>query len=277
MGAHFNVEYPVIGFHDNKQRWVRSVGKFVADEKNGNYITGVMADITESKQDEIRKNDFIGMVSHELKTPLTSLNAIIQVTNAKLKTSDDQFLAGAMDKANTQVKRMTTMINGFLNISRLESGKILIEKSNFNIEELVSVITEEMKLSVTSHCFNLINCDPIAVFADRDKINSVISNLISNAVKYSPNDTTIEISCTVSKKEVRVSIKDEGIGIKPSDADKIFERYYRVKSSNTSHISGFGIGLYLSAEIIERHEGRIGLESEPGKGSTFYFTLPFGK
>ena len=169
------------------------------------------------------------------------------------------------------------MINGFLNISRLESGKILIEKSNFNIEALVEEITEEMQLSVTSHHISLSKCDPIAVYADRDKINSVISNLISNAVKYSANDTPIEITCTIKDNDVTVSVRDEGIGIKPSDAEKIFDRYYRVENSNTRHISGFGIGLYLSAEIIQRHGGRIWLESEPGKGSTFYFSLPLEK
>jgi signal transduction histidine kinase len=225
----------------------------------------------------MRKNDFIGMVSHELKTPLTSLNAIIQVANTKLQGSDDQFLAGAMTKANAQIKRMSTMINGFLNISRLESGKILIEKGHFDIEELVREITDETKLSVATHHINLVQCAPINVYADRDKINSVISNLISNAVKYSPQNTTILVSCSVAQNEITVSVKDEGIGIKPSDAERIFDRYYRVESSNTRHISGFGIGLYLSAEIIERHGGRIWLESEPGKGSTFYFSLPLVK
>lgn len=273
-GAHFNVEYPVIGFHDGKLRWVRSVGKFVADAKNGNYITGVMADITEQKMDDIRKNDFIGMVSHELKTPLTSLSAIVQVANAKLKNSDDQFLAEAMSKANDQVKRMSTMINGFLNISRLESGKILIEKEHFDIETLVQEIADEMKIAVTTHTISLSLCKSVEIYADREKINSVISNLVSNAVKYSPKHTVIQIACKAGQNEITVSVKDAGIGIKPGDADKIFDRYYRVENNNTRHISGFGIGLYLSAEIINRHGGKIWLESEPGKGSTFYFSLP---
>jgi PAS domain S-box-containing protein len=272
-GTRFDMEYPIIAYHDGKIRWVRGIGEMLhSDGKD--YFTGVLHEITEKKQDELRKNDFIGMVSHELKTPLTSLNAIIQVVNAKLKTSDDQFLAGAMTKANTQVKRMSTMINGFLNISRLESGKVLIEKSNFNIEDLVREVTEEMKLSVTTHQIDLIQCAPINIYADRDKINSVISNLISNAVKYSPKDTTIRIACEARENKVTVSVRDEGIGINSSDAAKIFDRYYRVESSNTRHISGFGIGLYLSAEIVGRHGGKIWLESEPGKGSTFYFTLP---
>jgi PAS domain S-box-containing protein len=272
-GERFDMEYPVIGYHTGNIRWVRGIG--VMQHYDGkDFFTGVLHDITERKQDEMRKNDFIGMVSHELKTPLTSLNAIIQVANAKLKTSDDQFLAGAMGKANTQVKRMSSMINGFLNVSRLESGKILIDKSQFDIEELVQEIAEEMSVTVTTHQINLELCRPQQIYADRDKINSVISNLISNAVKYSPKDTTVQISCAVNESEITISVKDEGVGISAADAAKIFDRYYRVESSNTKHISGFGIGLYLSAEIVERHGGKIWVESEPGKGSTFYFSLP---
>ena len=118
-------KYPVIGFHDGKLRWLRSIGT-VQQDSNGSdtFFTGIINDITEQKADEQRKNDFIGMVSHELKTPLTSLTAIVQVANAKLKNSEDQFLAGAMEKANQQVKRMSKMINGFLNVSRLESARL---------------------------------------------------------------------------------------------------------------------------------------------------------
>ena len=275
-GAHFNVEYPITGFHDKKQRWVRSVGKFVADKKNGNYITGVMADITEQKADEIRKNDFIGMVSHELKTPLTSLNAIVQVANAKLKDSEDVFLTGAMEKANIQVKKMSKMINGFLNISRLESGKLLIEKQSFALEDLLYELIEESILIANSHEVRFEQCNPVQIYADRDKIGSVISNLISNAIKYSQKGTVIEVKCEILNNVAQVSIQDEGIGIRPHDIEKLFERYYRVEENNAKHISGFGIGLYLSAEIIKRHNGHIWVESEINKGSTFYFNLPLG-
>jgi PAS domain S-box-containing protein len=272
-GAPYDTEYPVLGYHDGATRWVRGIGTLLHyDGKD--FFTGVLHDITERKEDEMRKNDFIGMVSHELKTPLTSLNAIIQVANVKLKDSEDRFLAGAMAKANAQVKRMSTMINGFLNISRLESGKILIEKSQFDIEELLREVADELKLTITSHTISMDMCQSAGVFADRDKINSVISNLIGNAVKYSAKDTTVRVSCTLNKNEIIVGVSDDGIGIKPSDAERIFDRYYRVESSNTRHISGFGIGLYLSAEIVQRHGGRIWLESEPDKGSTFYFSLP---
>lgn len=275
-GAHFNVEYPVIGFHDGKQRWVRSVGKFVPDEKNGNYITGVMADITEQKVDDIRKNDFIGMVSHELKTPLTSLTAIVQVLSAKFKNSEDTFVPGALEKANLQVKRMSNMINGFLNISRLESGKILIEKHMFDIDRLLLEMIAEAQMTVTTHHIELSGCSGVEVNADRDKISSVVSNLLSNAVKYSPKGKLITVKCETTPQEVIVSVKDEGMGIKPTDIDKVFDRYFRVETNHTQHISGFGIGLYLSAEIIQHHGGRIWVESESGQGSTFYFSLQRG-
>ncbi len=273
-GANFDVEYPVRGFRDDKLRWVRSVGKFVPDEKNGHYITGVMADITEQKTDDIRKNDFISMVSHELKTPLTSLSAIVQVANLKLKDSDDSFLAGAMGKADIQVRKMTNMINGFLNISRLESGKIVIHKQNFDLDQLIREMIEDANISASRHTITFVPGGSIVVNADRDKIGSVVSNLLSNAIKYSPEGKHIEVRCTAAQGEVVVSVKDEGIGIKSDDLDKIFDRYYRVETNYTRHISGFGIGLYLSAEIIKRHGGRVWAESGDGKGSTFYFSLP---
>jgi PAS domain S-box-containing protein len=237
-------------------------------------ISKIARDISERKQDEVRKNDFIGMVSHELKTPLTSLTAIVQMANQKLKNSEDPFLAGAMEKANTQVKRMSTMINGFLNISRLESGKIHIDKQRFNIDQLLREVVEETKLTVSSHEVLLSPCGELEIYADRDKISSVIFNLVSNAIKYSPKGKLVQLSCESKGNEVLVSVTDEGMGIKPADIAHVFDRYYRVQTNHTLHISGFGIGLYLSAEIIGRHDGKIWAESESGKGSTFFFTLP---
>jgi PAS domain S-box-containing protein len=274
-GGKFDMEYPIIGHNDGKIRWVRGIGTVQQDEKGVNrYFTGVLHEITEQKQDEIRKNDFIGMVSHELKTPLTSLTAIIQVADTKLKNSDDTFLAGAMAKAKVQVKRMSNMVNGFLNVSRLESAKLLIDKHEFNLDELIEDIVKETALTVSSHLIEFQPCNRIMVNADHDKIGSVITNLISNAVKYSPKGKTIEVKCEIIGDKAQVSVRDEGMGLKPKDKDKVFDRYFRVESNHTQHISGFGIGLYLSAEIIHRHDGEIWLESESGVGSTFYFSLP---
>lgn len=240
-------------------------------------LSKIARDITEKKQEEQRKNDFIGMVSHELRTPLTSLAAIIQVVQKKLGHDSDPFLINAMEKANHQARRMSALINGFLNVSRLEAGKLLIEKHPFNIGHLLKEILEEARLIVSTHTFSLEECDNITVNADRDKISSVISNLISNAVKYSPKGRLINIRCKLNDHMIVISVKDEGMGIKPEDLTHIFDRYYRVETNNTRHISGFGIGLYLSAEIIQRHGGDIWAESELDTGTTFYFSLPIEK
>ncbi|MGN7987122.1 PAS domain S-box protein [Pedobacter sp. 22226] len=270
-----DTEYPINNLITGEEKWVRATGRvFVDQHGNATEYSGLFIDITEQKLDELRKNDFIGMVSHELKTPLTAINGFVQVLQRKAKKDEDNYAIVALDKAHSQIRKMTTMINGFLNVSRLESGKLLIEKTDFSLDELLKETIEETYISQSSHQIILNPTCEVTIHADRDKIGNVISNLISNGLKYSDNGTRIEVTCKLRDTEVEIQIKDEGIGIKPDDIDKLFERYYRVKGNHT--ISGFGIGLYLSAEIIERHHGKIWAESEEGKGSVFHFTLPLG-
>ncbi|MBT2559575.1 PAS domain S-box protein [Pedobacter sp. ISL-68] len=270
-----DTEYPINNLINGQEKWVRATGRVFLDQQgNPTEYSGLFIDITEQKLDEIRKNDFIGMVSHELKTPLTAINGFVQVLQRKAKKDEDNYAIIALDKAHSQIRKMTAMINGFLNVSRLESGKLLIEKTNFSLDELLKETIEETYVSQSSHQIILNPTCEVNINADRNKIGNVLSNLISNGLKYSDNGTRIEITCKLHDTEVEIQIKDEGIGIKPEDIDKLFERYYRVQGNHT--ISGFGIGLYLSAEIIERHGGRIWAESEEGKGSVFHFTLPLG-
>ena len=138
--------------------------------------------------------------------------------------------------------------------------------------DLVKESEAETILLNATHTFFFHHVEPTMVNADRDKIGQVVNNLISNAVKYSRTGSTIQIACVTVDGRAQVSVKDEGMGISPEHVSQLFQRYYRVDNGN--HISGFGIGLYLSSEIIDRHEGKIWVESEPGKGSTFYFSLP---
>lgn len=269
----YDVSYPVIGFHDQKLRWLRAIGNLKAD-RSGEFssFTGVVMDISPLKKDEQRKNDFIAMVSHELKTPLTSLNGYIQILQRKVNGIGNEFINSSLVLAGKQVKKMTGMINGFLNVSRLESGKIVLSPSHFSLSTLVESAVEESRMIEDGKDIIFHGCDHLFIYADYDKISSVIANLLSNAVKYAPMSKQIEVKCELVDQMAQVSVRDYGIGIQAQDVDKLFERYYRVKSDH--HVSGFGIGLYLSAEIIARHNGRIWLDSEPGKGSTFYFSLP---
>jgi PAS domain S-box-containing protein len=277
-GSLRDLEYTINGFHDRKIRWIRAVGTAGHDKKgNIKYLTGVVFDISEQKEDEKRKNNFIGMVSHELKTPITTLSAYLQLLYGEASKMDDKFCMNAVTKAENQVYKMTAMINGFLNISRLESGKIVLNKHPFNLNELVADVIAESQQMIKTHKINFLPCKKITVNADKEKIESVIQNILSNALKYSKAGQTITVDCRKTGKWAEVSIQDEGIGIKEKDIAHIFDRYYRVESKATESISGFGIGLYLSAEIINRHDGKVWAESKLGKGSTFYFTLPLNK
>lgn len=274
-GANYDITYSQRRFNDGEVIWLHSLGKMSQDQDGEHTIfSGVVMEITEQKQDEQRKNDFIGMVSHELKTPLSSMKGYLQMLQGNANKSGDTFTANALDKANNQVRKMTSMINGFLNVSRLESGKILVEKTSFNFIELIQQVIEETLLIQSSHQLQFLPCEDIIIEADRDKIGTVVSNLLSNAIKYSPNSKSVEISCKLIGNQVQISVKDEGIGIGPKDIGKLFDRYYRVENQQSPTISGFGIGLYLCDEIIQRHNGRIWAKSEAGVGSTFHFSLP---
>jgi len=271
----YDIEYPLRGLHDEKLRWVKANGNLTHDrEGKPNYFTGVLHDITTQKEDSIRKTDFIAMASHELRTPLTSLQAYIQMLASRARKAEDTFALASLDKATVQVKKMGALINGFLNASSFEAGRIYMNEQPFEIESLITEIVEDMMLTTSSHNFVLATCDPVIVNADRDKISQVISNFLSNAVKYSPKGTNIEISCKKIKGLVQVGVRDEGPGIDIQDQEKLFDRYYRIENVQNQHISGFGLGLYLSAEIIHQHNGKIWIESDTGKGAAFYFSLP---
>jgi signal transduction histidine kinase len=165
------------------------------------------------------------------------------------------------------------MINGFLSVAALESGKMQLVKEPFNLDNTIQEMVDD---AITTHprfTFNFLPCEPLPVLADKDKIGQVITNLLSNAVKYSPDGGEIRITCRKLENKAEVSIKDSGIGIHKEDLPNLFERFYRVQSDAMKSFSGFGIGLYLCAEIIGRHQGKIWAESEEGQGSTFYFNL----
>jgi PAS domain S-box-containing protein len=259
---------------NGEYRWLLSHGspRFNSDGSFAGHIASVM-DITERKQDEQRKNNFISMVSHELKTPLTSAISYVQVARKKILAQGDQVTAGMMERAGKQLDKMTRIINGFLNISRLESGKIHIDWQHFDLALLIREIEEETMLSISSHHIIFAPVEPCWIYADREKIGHVLENLISNAVKYSPLRSIIRVACIKVGGMAEIRVTDQGIGITKEDLPQLFEPYYRVEQGPVKHTSGFGIGLYLCREIVERHEGRIWLESEINKGSTFYFTL----
>ncbi len=262
---------------DESLHWIRTKGTVQYNKnKEPVRLLGTIVDITESKSDEIRKNDFIAMASHELKTPLTSLKAYLQLIETKLSGTTDPFVKTAVAKSGNQVNKMTALIHGFLDLSRIEPGKLKLIRTTFDINALIGEVLTESRVLSNSHSIRFESTGELNINADRAKIAQVIINLVNNAIKYSPRGSYVILKCEINDDNVVVSVTDEGIGIKLKDQEKIFQRFYRAEEDEYRHVSGFGIGLYLSSEIIQRHKGKIWVESADGEGSTFYFSLPIG-
>lgn len=205
----YDLEYPVIGRHDKKLRWIKATGKYYAEEHGvAPGFSGIVLNITGRKMEELRKNDFIGMVSHELKTPLTSLKGYLQLLAVKARENENGFIVSLLDKAQKQTGRMETMIKGFLDVARLESGKIHLNFEPFDLAELIRELIDENLLLYQSHRIEFDECESMLVHGDKDKIGQVINNLISNAVKYSPAGSRIRLICGQQDNAVQVSVTD---------------------------------------------------------------------
>ncbi|MCD0478760.1 PAS domain S-box protein [Chryseobacterium sp. LC2016-29] len=274
--GHYFIEYRIQNNTDKKVRLLQANGRVFYDkEGNALSLNGTLRDITEQKKEEQRKDDFMGMVSHELKTPLTSLKAYLQLLQRMEINIENSKQKSMLEKSVKQVDYMNSMINGFLNVSRLDSGQMHIEKAEFDFRILFTEIEHEV-LS-TNHTRNFIfkSSDSLSIFADRDKISQVLHNLIGNAIKYSPINTSIIVEyLTTDDNSLKINVHDYGIGISTEDQQRIFERYYRVKDINSRSTSGFGIGLYLCKEIIELHNGTISVQSSKNESTVFSFVLP---
>ncbi|MDB5138581.1 MAG: yycG 5 [Mucilaginibacter sp.] len=260
---------------DGSLHWIKIQGIVLYDEeKKPITMLGTILDITESKRDEIRKNDFIAIASHELKTPLTSIKAYIQLLSRKLSSLDDSFINNALLKTSYQINKMSDLVYRFLDLSKIEADKLQLKIESFDINKLIYDVIAEADLVNPGNRILFAQQDVIVVHADKEKIEQVISNLLNNAIKYSDKGSIINVQSQKIDGNVHVTINDKGIGIKPKDQEKLFQRFYRVESEKMKNISGFGIGLYLASEIIQRHNGQIGVESKEEQGSTFYFSLP---
>ena len=217
------------------------------------------------------KDEFIGMASHELKTPLTSITAYLQLLDRHLKDEASKKFA---EKALYHVQKLTALVGDLLDVSKIESGKLQLTFCEFELNDLVREAIETVQHISRTHKVEFI--DPgqnHLLVADRQRIEQVMINLLTNAVKYSPDADRVLVSVKREGDATVVSVQDFGFGISEDQSEKIFSRFYRVEGL-AANISGLGIGLFISHEIIERHHGRIWVESVPGIGSTFHFSLP---
>ncbi len=267
-----------------KYRWHLSRAEAVKNE-NGRIKMWIATntEIHKLKEEEKRKEEFLKMVSHELKTPVTSIKGYVQLLLTLLDSGKDVStsqlpLKPSLDRIDHQITRLTRLISEMLDLSRLEENKLELQKEKFSINDLVTETVQDINYTNTQHRISIEHEYKCDVFADRDRIGQVLINFITNAIKYSPESRDIGIKISKAKNDqVSVNVRDQGIGIDKKNHKNIFKRFYRIGGKSEETYSGFGIGLYLANEIVERHEGAISVKSKKGKGSDFCFTLSVAK
>jgi len=216
----------------------------------------------------------MSIASHELKTPITSVKASLQVLQ-RMAAKNEALVETVpfVEKAARQVNKLTDIIHELLDVTRVQAGKLELHQTEFNLIELVEECVEQCQAEDGNQKIKIEGEKTVMVNADRNRVEQVISNLLTNAIKYSPSHKQISIS--IERRDnslVKISVKDQGIGIPADKIENVFDRFYRVEN-NSPHLSGLGLGLYISSEIIKRHGREIGVESTPEKGSVFWFTL----
>ena len=240
---------------------------------------GTNTEIQRLKEEEKRKEDFLKMVSHELKTPVTSIKGYVQLLLTLTKNANENKLSAlplkpSLERIDHQILRLTRLISEMLDLSRLEENKLELQKEVFNLNDLVDQTVQDINYTNTHHKIIVCHECNCYVDADKDRIGQVLINFITNAIKYSPQSQNIQVKVSeIEDDEVEVCVMDKGIGIDPSNQKNIFRRFYRIHGENDDTYAGFGIGLYLAKEIIERHDGSINVKSKLGQGSEFSFKI----
>ncbi len=247
---------------------------------NAGTVIGAVAlchDVTTVAAMDKLRSDFLSMVSHELKAPLSSLLMQISVVNdgmaGELTEKQSELLSKAKDKA----KGMITLVNDLLDYRRIQEGKSIQKIESLDLHEILERTIELMRLSAEDKQIKLTTeiMEDLPLFSgDRGGIQAIFVNLISNAIKYTPAGGSVHVTLTMAGKDIRFKVVDDGMGIAPEDLDRIFEKFYRIKTEQTRSIAGSGLGLSIVKGIVDAHNGTVHVESEPGEGTTFIVSLP---
>lgn len=270
----YQVEFRLRG-KNNQYRWhlARATPFFIKDSEVKWF--GTNTDIEEHKFSEQKKDEFISIASHELKTPITSLKGIVYILNQLLPLQEGSQEARLLLTMDNQLSKLTKLVGDLLDVNKIDGAHLQLNKEDFDFRELISETVESVQHISPKHLLTIESNESVLYSGDKLRLEQVITNLLTNAVKYSPEGEKVIIRYDVSDENIIVSVQDFGIGIERENITKLFDRFYRV--NNSLRFGGLGLGLYISANIIKAHNGNFWIESEVGKGSTFYFLLPQNK
>ncbi|MDB5130465.1 MAG: domain S-box protein [Mucilaginibacter sp.] len=233
---------------------------------------GTATDIDALKKLQQQKDDFISIASHELKTPITALKASLQLLDKMKDNLSAEMLPKLIMQSRKSMQKISTLVDDLLNLGRLQQRNLQLNKTTFTISEMLNASCNPISVA-GKHIFYISGDKELQVHADEHRIEQVIVNLVNNAVKYAPDSNEIVFFIQQINDMAKISVKDNGPGIPNDKLPHLFDRYYKVDHAEHPG-SGLGLGLYISSEIVKRHSGEMGVESELGKGSTFWFTLP---
>jgi signal transduction histidine kinase len=234
----------------------------------------IFSDVTETYEEQRRKDEFISMASHELKTPVTSLKGFAQVLQRRLRKQGDEQALHYLARMDAQLNRLTKLVNELLDVSRIQAGKLTFAIEPFELDTLVLETVENVQAATPEHQIVVEGRTGGCILGDKDRLGQVFINLLANAVKYSPKAEKVIVRLAADSREAVVSVQDFGIGIDAVHHQRIFERFYQVTDLEEKTFPGLGMGLYISHEIVQRHQGRMWVESSKGNGSIFSVALP---
>ncbi|MBI2865458.1 MAG: PAS domain-containing protein [Chloroflexi bacterium] len=241
----------------------------------------VVRDLTEIMELDRLKDQFIVTAAHELKTPVTAIKGYAQLLLKRSQEGVGPQAIKALQAINRQSDRISGLVNDLLDISRLTTGRMEMVTERVNLSELAEEVVDRMALTTTNHHIRVVKAEPVVVKGDKERLGEVLTNLIDNAIKFSPKggpyQGRIDVAVDIAGDEAVVSVKDYGVGIPKEKQHRIFQSFYRAHAGTPFDFGGIGVGLFISKEIVTRHGGRMWFESEEGKGSTFYFSVPIGK
>ena len=229
------------------------------------------------RESEARKDEFISMASHELKTPLTSLKGFTNLLQRRLTKQGDKQALHFLARMEEQLDKLTKLVSELLDVTKMQTGKLEFREERFFLNELVRETLENLQGTTETHHLQLEEVTDVQVPGDKDRLGQVLINLLTNAIKYSPEADTVIVRVSADEHNAIVSVQDFGIGIAETHQEKIFERFYQVSDDTEKTFPGLGIGLYISSQIVRGHHGRLWVESAKGAGATFYVTLPLAR